>query len=144
VHFSDPVPKTVRDQLQTARVAEVERVSGAGDVGRVPRVVGEVVVRAVVQASEGEGRSELVALGGVVIDHVEVHRDVLCVQRRDHRLELGHRTGRIGRGGEPWVGSEEPEGVVAPVVAQTASKQKVFAHPVVDRQQLHGVHTQPP
>ena len=34
---------------------------------------------------------ELVALGGVVVDHVEDHLDARLVQRLDRLLELDHR-----------------------------------------------------
>ena len=34
---------------------------------------------------------ELVAFGGVVVDHVEDHLDAGVVQRRHHLLELGER-----------------------------------------------------
>jgi len=102
-----------------------------------------MVLRAVVQTSEGQGRSELVAFRCVVVDDVEEHGDVRGVQGRDHRLELGHGPCGIHGSGHSRIGSEEAEGVVAPVVAQAACKEEVFAHSVLDRQQLYSRHAEP-
>ena len=41
-----------------------------------------------------QGRTEMVALGGVVVDDVEDHLDAGVVQPLDHGLELGGSAGR--------------------------------------------------
>ena len=89
-HLGRPVAQAVGDHLQHARMAEVDRVAGAGVVDVVAPVVGrEPVVGGVVDALERERRPELVALGGVVVDDVEDHLDPGVVEVRDHLLELG-------------------------------------------------------
>ena len=76
VHLGDPVAQAVHDELQDARVRHVERVAAAGEVHVVARVFGrQAVVGGVVDAAERERRAQLVALGGVVVDHVEDHLD---------------------------------------------------------------------
>ena len=61
---------------------------------------------------------ELVALGGVVVDHVEDDLDAGRVQRAHHRLELAHRGhAAASRWRVADVRREEAERVVAPVVA---------------------------
>ena len=89
VHLEDPVAQAVHDQLQHARAAHVERVAAAGEVQVVARVVRQQpVVGAVVDAAQRERRAEVVALGGVVVDHVEDDFEAGGVQRAHHHLEL--------------------------------------------------------
>jgi hypothetical protein len=75
-------------------------------------------------------------LGGVVVDHVEDDLDAGGVQRPDHRPELldllavvGHRRVRVVR-------REEPDRVVAPVVAQAPVDQVVVVDELVHRHQF--------
>ena len=76
VHLGDPVAQAVHDQLQDARLGRVQRVAGAGVVHVAPLLVhDQPVVRGVVDAPEAECRPALVALAGVVVDHVEDHLD---------------------------------------------------------------------
>ena len=80
----------------------------------------------------------MIALGGVVVDHVENHLDPGRVQGLDHALELGEllapRPGRrIQR-----VGCEEADRGVAPVVGEPALDQVALVGDVMDRQQLDG------
>jgi len=71
VHVEHPVAERVHDELQHVRVAHVEAVAGAGVVHVVlRRVRHEPVVRRVVDAAERQHRTHVVALGGVVVDHV--------------------------------------------------------------------------
>jgi hypothetical protein len=54
----------------------VKGVSGAGVIHVVARLIlHQAVVTGVVDAAEGEARSEVVPLGGVVVHHVEDHLD---------------------------------------------------------------------
>ncbi len=91
VHLGDPVAQRVHDQLQRVGVAGVEGVPGAGVVHVVLLlVVDEPVVGGVVDALEAQRRAEVVALRGVVVDHVEDDLDAGGVHRLHHRLELLH------------------------------------------------------
>ena len=72
VHFQHPVAQGVHDQLEHARMAHVQGVAAACVVHVVARVLrAQAVVGGVVDAPEAEGRPQVVALGGVVVDHVE-------------------------------------------------------------------------
>jgi hypothetical protein len=83
VHLGDPVAQRVHQQLQHARVLHVQRVAAAGEVHVVARRAGrQAVVGGVVDAAEGQRRPPLVALGGVVVDHVEDDLEPGGVQRR--------------------------------------------------------------
>jgi hypothetical protein len=96
VHLGDPVAQRVHQHLQHVRVAHVERVAAAGVVEvAAPVVGGEPVVAGVVDAAEAQRRPGLVALGGVVVDHVEDDLDAGRVQRPHHRLELAHLSARV-------------------------------------------------
>ena len=76
----------------------VQAVARAGgvEVG-VLLVVDEPVVGAVVEPLEGQRRAHVVALGGVVVDHVEDHLEAGGVQRLHERLELGDLAARRRR-----------------------------------------------
>ena len=123
---------------------DVEGVAGAGGVDVVAPVrLGEPVVRRVVHSAEGDGRSQVVALGGVVVNHVEDHLDAGLVQRFDHGLELldllaGRAPSRVSS-----VRGQKADGVVAPVVALPARHQVVIVEVVLHRHQLHSGHPDP-
>ena len=122
-------------------IADVERVAGTGDVDVETRVVlDQAVIDRVVDAAEGEGGTEVVALGGVVVDHVQDHLDAGGVQRLDHLLELGDLLAKRAADGKARVWREKPDRVVAPVVRQTARDDRHLVEPVVDRQKLHRGH----
>jgi len=84
----------------------------------------------------------VVALGGVVVDHVEDRLDVGLVQRTDHRLELLHLTARCDVGSVFGVGCEEADSVVTPVVRQPLVDQRRIVGEVVHRHQLDRRDTQ--
>jgi len=141
VHLDDPVAQRVHDQLQDVGVAHQQAVAGARRVVVLRLVVvDQTVVGGVVDAAEGDGRAVLVALCGVVVDHVEDHLDVGFVQRLHHRLELGDLlSARPGCGiGRMW--SQEADGVVAPVVCLPLGLQRRVLDELVHRHQLDGSH----
>jgi hypothetical protein len=118
VHVEHPVAQRVHDHLKHVRVPHQQAVPGARGVHVVaPVVVHEPVVGGVVDAAEGQRRPHVVALGGVVVDHVEDDLDPGRVQRADHGLELLHLLAAAAAGGVGVVRGEETDGVVAPVVA---------------------------
>ena len=114
-----------------------QAVPGAGRVPVKARVgVFEPVVGGVVDAAEGQRGPQVVALGGVVVHHVEDDLDPGLVQRPDHGFELRDLLAPGAAGGVGVVRGEEADGVVAPVVAQPAPGQDTFRHELVDRHQL--------
>ncbi len=136
VHLGDPVAQRVHDQLEYVRAAHQQAVAGAGGVLVEALVPGEAVVGDVVQAAHGERRAQVVALGGVVVDHVEDDLDAGRVQRLHHRLELLHLLAPVAGGGVGGVRGEEADGVVAPVVGQAEVPQPVVADELVHRHQF--------
>jgi hypothetical protein len=61
----------------------------------------------------------MVALGGVVVDHIHNDFDASGVQGLDQLLEFVDTTaGRIA-----WIGGEVADGIVAPVVFQPAVQE---------------------
>ncbi len=138
VHLLDPVAQRVHDELQDVRLGDVEGVAAARVVGVVPAAVAQVVVVVVVDAAEGQGRAELVALGRVVVDHVEDDLEPGRVHGLDHALELGDlAAARAGRG-VGRVRREVADGVVAPVVREAVLEQVHLVEEVVHGQQLDG------
>ncbi len=143
VHLEHPVAQRVHDQLQHVRAAHQQAVAGAGRVVVVVLgVVHQPVVGRVVEAAEGDRRAALVALGGVVVDHVEDDLDVGLVQRLDHRLELGHLLAVGATAGVGAVRGEEADGVVAPVVRQALVHQVGVVDELVHREQLDSGHAE--
>src|SRR5436190_4076573 len=74
VHVTDPDPvaQRIHGHLQHAGMAEVERVAAAGEVIVVARLVRkEPIIRSVVDAAKIKRRPQVVAFGGVVVDHIE-------------------------------------------------------------------------
>ena len=137
VHLLDPVAQAVRDHLDDARMRKVEGVAGAGVVDVVALLVrDQAVVRAVVDALEGERRPFLVALGGVVVDHVDHHLQPGIVEARHHLLELLQALRRVR--GIARVRGEETDRVVAPVIGELLLQQEIVVHKRMHRQQLDG------
>ncbi|MCY1352256.1 hypothetical protein D9M69_385450 [compost metagenome] len=138
-HLAGPVAQGIGDHLQHAGVAEVEGIAGAGVVDVAAPVAGyQSVVGGVVDAAHAQGRAQLVALGGVVVDHVEDQLQAGVVQVGDHFLELVDlAAGEVG-----GVGREEGDAVVAPVVVHALFQQVLVVEEGVHRQQLDGGYPQ--
>ena len=85
-----------------------------------------------------QGRAEMVALGGVVVDDVDHHLDAGVVQAADHGLPLGEvaalQVARLRR--------EEADRVVAPVVGELARDQVPVLDESVHRQELDRGHAE--
>ncbi len=115
----------------------------AGVVRVVPPVVLlEAVVRGVVDPPEGDRRAEVVAFRGVVVHDVEDHLDARLVHGAHHALELLRLLAELAGRGVLVVRSEEPDRVVAPVVAQALLLQRRVLHELVHGHQLDGGHAE--
>ena len=100
------------------------------------RVVGhQAVIGGIVDAAKRQRRPQVIAFRGVVVDHVEDHLDTRLVKTFDHGLELADVIvgGRVAA-----LRCKETDGVVTPVVAQPALRQRVFIDEGVDRHQFDG------
>ena len=139
--LAHPVAQAVGHHLDDARMAEVERVPGSGVVDVVARLIREEpIVGAVVDAFEGQGRPELVSLGGVVVDDVEDHFETGVVQASDHLLEFAQRVRHVRR--IAGIGGKKTDRIVAPVVFQTLVEQIAVVDEGVDGQQFDRRHAQ--
>ncbi len=137
VHLLHPVAETVHHELQDLRRLHVEGIAAPGEVLVAGAIVGrEPVVARVVDAAQRKRGPALVALGRVVVDHVEDDLEAGFMQGAHHHLELAHRVHGGRRGRVPHVGREVGERVVAPVVRQPAIEQVPFVRVVVHRHQL--------
>ena len=140
VAFLHPVAQRIQHHLENARMLQVHRVAAAGGVEIEARIVGEHVVAGVVDAAEGEGRPQVVAFGGVIVDHVEQHLDARLVQAVHHLLELADVAARrhvaLGR-------REEAERIVAPVVPELLLDKMTVVEEFVHGQQLDRRHAKP-
>ena len=106
------------------------------------RAIDEAVVRAVVDAAEGQGGAQVVALGRVVVDDVQDDLDAGLVEGLDHGLELLDLLPLGSVGGVGVVRGEEPDRVVAPVVRQPLLLKVGVIDELVDRHELDGRDTQ--
>ncbi len=110
----------------------------AGEVHVVARVGGQAIVGGVVHAAHRERRAHLVALGGVVVDHVEDHLEPGGVHGPHHHLELLHGVLEDAVAAVVRRRGEEGQRVVAPVIVQALLDQVAVVEEVVDRQHLDG------
>ena len=135
VKLGDPVAQRIQGQLYDARVREIKGVTAAAEVGAASRVLRHrPIVGGVVQAAQTQGRTELAALAGVVVHHVQQYLDVRGMQRLDRALELIEVAGgKITR-----LRGEICERVVAPVVHQPALEQRTILQERLNGQQLDG------
>ncbi len=139
VHFLDPIAQAVHDELQHARMDHVQRVAASGKVHVVALVLRrQPVVGGVVDAAHRQRRPHVVALGGVVVNHVEDDFEAGGVQGADHHLELMHRLAGALTGDVAQVGGEKRQRVISPVVAQPLLDEVPFVHVMMDRHQLDG------
>ena len=114
MHLDGPVPERIHDHLQHARVLQVQRVAGAGDVLVIATILLQSVVGQVIDAAERQRRAEVAAFTGMVVDNIEDHFDPGVVQPLDRRLELGDRS----RHQKPGIRREKRDRIVAPVIGQ--------------------------
>ncbi len=147
-HGLHPVAQHIERKLHDAWVGVVDGVAAAAEVLDAAGVVGAPAVPGgVVESAPGQRRAALVALGGVVEDDVDDDFDAGLVQRGDHGAEFGgdrRRVGARGDAGQPRLGAEEAQRVVAPVVAQAALGEAHLVEPPLHRQQRQRGHAQPP
>ena len=93
----------------------VQGVAAAAEIVIIP-IGRQHVVDVVVKALEGEEGAHLIALGGVVKDHIQDDLDPIVVEGFDQLLELITLHVPLGRGGIAGVGGKEAYGIVAPVI----------------------------
>src|SRR5690606_38285299 len=98
----------------------------------------EAVVREVVDAAKAQGRAELAAFGGMVVDDIEDDLEAGSVIVVDDVAKVDPALGRK----QPGVGREEADRVVAPEVAQPALEQMGAVGPGMDRQPFHRTHAE--
>src|SRR5262245_65767559 len=96
------------------RVAATRIVAVVGPVRHLQAVVGTVV-----DPAEAEGGTAVVALRGVVVDHVENDLDARLVQALDHGLELSHLLAPDAPRSEAQAGGAERHGTAAPTHNQS-------------------------
>ena len=117
VHVVHPVAQAVHHQLERARMEQIERVAGAGEIEIEPRIFRhEAVIGLVIDPAETERRAQVISFRGVIVNDVENHFDPGGVEIAHHRFEFGHlAAGRAAAGIFP-LRREEADRVVAPVV----------------------------
>jgi hypothetical protein len=152
VHLGDPVAQRVQDHPQALGVGGVDGVAAAGDVpvahglGLAARLGGRrhdaLVVAAVVEAAEAQGRPAGARLGRVVVDHVEDDLEPGEVEVLDHLLELGDLLAAVTGRRVRVVRGEEAQRVVAPVVDQAALGEIGLGEELVHGQQLDRRHAE--
>ena len=98
-------------------MTHIQRVAGAGVVGVETGIVGgQTVVRGIINSAERQSGAQMIAFCSVVINDVQDHLDAGRVQSLHHGLEFVDAVGSaVAR-----LRSEETDGVVAPIIAQTA------------------------
>jgi hypothetical protein len=138
VHLLHPVTQAVHHQLQHLGMAHVQRIAGARVIHVIALLVGdEAIVCGVVDALEAERRPHLVALAGVIVDHVQNHLDSRPMQRFHHLFEFADLLAAVARRRIARLRGKEIDGVIPPIVAQAAIEQSLVVDELVDRHQLY-------
>ena len=89
VHVQHPVAQAVHQELERARVGQVQRIAAACEVAvAAPIPVFQAVVGGVVDAAKAQGGAAMIALCSVVVHHVEDDFDARLVEALHHGLEL--------------------------------------------------------
>ena len=129
----DPQPQRIHHHLQHARMRELQRIAGAGEILVVARLVGQQpVIGGIVDAPVTQRGAHMVALARVVVDNIQDHLDARIMQRCDSRAEIGDRVaGSVAR-----LGYKEAERVVAPVIPQAALDEIAVIEKGMDGQEF--------
>ena len=127
-----PSPQRADRHIDHERPFEGNAIAAAGVVEIDLRPAGvETEECRIVEATERQGRPELVALAVVVEDHVEDRLHARFVQRVSRRADFGPAAGR-----EPRIGDAEHHGIVAPGVRQAERRQMPLVDERVGRHDL--------
>src|SRR5664279_1756862 len=152
-----PNPALQSSGLITSALGVIQTMSGSAwgcrtfSVLPVPRVVlvvalvviDQPVVGGVVDPAERQGRAEVIAFRGVVVDDVEDDLDAGRVQRFHHRLEFLHLLPAVPERGVGVVRGEKSDRVAAPVVRQSLVPQCAVLNELMHRHQFHRGDAQP-
>src|SRR5947209_13395753 len=119
------MPQTVHDHLQDARMSKIERVAGPRHIPDEARIIRrELIITAIVDAAEGKGRAEVIALCSVIVDDVENDLDIRLVQRANGGLEIEDAVAFgtvISR-----LGGKKGEGRIAPIIPQVLFDEELI------------------
>ncbi len=138
MHVDHPIAQAVHDQLQGARMEQIEGVPGAREILVETRIFRrEPVVSQVVDPAKTERRPEVISFAGVIVNHVQDHFDPGRVEVPHHRFELRDLAALRAAAGVLRFRREEADGVVAPVIRQVSIGQNLVVDICVHRQQLH-------
>src|SRR5258708_36841010 len=101
----------------------VQSVAASSVVHVVARLPVEApIVGSVVDAPEAHRRSQMIALRGVVIDHIQNYFETGAVQRPNHILEFSDLIACRPRRGAARIRRKESDRIVSPVISQSARK----------------------
>src|SRR5260370_34024103 len=118
MHLADPIAQAVEEPSPNHWVIGVQCIAATGLVCVPGFVLRRDVIGIVCQSAKADGWTPLVALCGVVVDHVEDDLDAGAMQRLDHVAKFFDRAKRIRPGAVPVMRREKREGLISPVVCE--------------------------
>ena len=111
--------QTVHHHLQHARMGQIERVAAPGIIHQPARIVTDrPVVGTIIKAAPGQTGPHLIALAGMVVDHIKNHLDACGMQAAHGLAEFLQRTVMSGK--IMALGREIGERGITPVIAQVS------------------------
>ncbi len=134
-HLLDPEAQTVHDHAQHEGMRHIHRIAAARIIDIIARLSGyQAVIGRIVKTAIAQGWPAMVALGCVIIDHIENDLDAMSMKFPHHvaKTQQALRT-KVTR-----FGDEKPDCVVAPVIAQSALDQKAIINEGMHWQQFDG------
>ena len=131
MHFYNPVAQSVQNEALHDRMIAVEGVPDTREVTVTPAVLLQHVVDTIVQTLEGQGGASRISLGGMIEDHVEDDLNAGAVELAYHLLELANRRHWVGALRVGSFRRKEPHWIVAPVVLQGFTGNRIGARNLV-------------
>ena len=119
-------------------MADIQRITRACVIHILRLIfIHQAVVGMVINAAERNGRTQVVSLSRVVIDHIQNDLDTSGMVGAHHRFKLRHGAAGGWIRGIVLVGSKESESVVTPVITQAYLAQAVILQKLMDRKKLN-------
>ena len=132
MHVLGPITQGIHHHLLNARMADVQSIAATGSVAVAPLIIGEAVVRGVVDPAERNRLPQFAALAGVVEDDIQNDLDPGFVEGVHGAAEIVELAfGQIAR-----LKRKKVDRIVAPIFAKPVLRQRARRGERMDRQEF--------
>ncbi len=140
MHHFGPITQRIQYQTHHIGVFGIDRSAATGTVIVISLVFGiERIVRGIVNTAITKGRSQLIALAGMIVNDVKYHFQPVPVIKLDHIFKFVDIVARQIR----LFGRKKAAALIAPVIVAGKTLLMAVAEISMDRQQFHRGYAQP-